>query len=120
MFLSGGNSEVSTVLKRLNTFSWSTLRCLPDSRDQEVAVSGFKRACGVFQSAAVKPVLIDSEVCPGENVKIDQDILKVIMSSSDTIHHAAGANRMGMGKKFDGGSVMLASPSPNFGRHPQK
>ena len=69
---------------------------LTDPRDQEVAVAGFKRARAVFQSAAVKPVLIGSEAFPGENVTTDQDILKVIMSSSDTIHHAAGTNRMGM------------------------
>ena len=69
---------------------------LTDPRDQEVAVAGFKRARAVFQSAAVKPILIGSEAFPGENVTMDQDILKVIMSSSDTIHHAAGTNRMGM------------------------
>ena len=69
---------------------------LTDPRDQEVAVSGFKRARAVFQSAAVQPVLIGSEAFPGENVTTDQDILDVIKSSSDTIHHAAGTNRMGM------------------------
>ena len=69
---------------------------LTDPHDQEVAISGFKRARGVFQSAAVQPVLIGPEAFPGENVTTDQDILDVIMSSSDTIHHAAGTNRMGM------------------------
>lgn len=69
---------------------------LTDPRDQEVAVAGFKRARSVFQSARVKPVLVGSEAFPGENVTTDQDILNVIMSSSSTIHHAAGTNRMGM------------------------
>lgn len=44
----------------------------------------------------MKPVLIGSEAFPSENVTTDQDILMVIMSSSDAIHHAAGTNRMGM------------------------
>ena len=69
---------------------------LTDPRDQEVAVSGFKRARAVFKSAAVQPILIGSEAFPGQNVTTDQDILDVIKSSSDTIHHAAGTNRMGM------------------------
>ncbi len=68
---------------------------LTDPRDQEVAVAGFKRARAVFQSAAVKPVLIGSEAFPGDNVTTDKDILNFIMSSTDTIHHAAGTNRMG-------------------------
>ena len=69
---------------------------LTDPRDQEVAVAGFKRARAVFQSAAVQPVLVGSEAFPGQNVTTDQDILDVIKSSSDTIHHAAGTNRMVM------------------------
>lgn len=69
---------------------------LTDPRDREVAVAGFKRARSVFQSARVNPVLVGSEAYLGENVTTDQDILNVIMSSSDSIHHAAGTNRMGM------------------------
>ena len=69
---------------------------LTDARDQEVAVSGFKRARAMFQSAAIQPVLIGSEEFPGQNVTMNQEILDVIKSSSDTIHHAAGTNRMGM------------------------
>ena len=69
---------------------------LSDPRDQEVAIAGFKRARAVFQSAAVQPLLIGPEAFPGGNVTANQDILNVIMSSSDTIHHAAGTNRMGM------------------------
>ena len=50
----------------------------------------------VFQSAAVQPVLIGSEEFPGQNVTTDREFLDMIKSSSDTIHHAAGTNCMGM------------------------
>ena len=69
---------------------------LTDPRDREVAVAGFKRAREVFQSSAVTPVLIGSEAYPGNNVTTDEQILQIIMSSSDSIHHAAGTNRMGL------------------------
>lgn len=42
------------------------------------------------------PVLIGSEAYPGDNVTTDQQILQVIMSSSNPIHHPAGTNRMGL------------------------
>ena len=69
---------------------------LTDPRDQEVAVAGFKRLRAIFASNATKPVVIGSEAYPGTNVTTDQEILKVIQSSSSTIHHAAGTNRMGL------------------------
>lgn len=69
---------------------------LTDSRDREIAVAGFKRTRSVFQSASVKPVLVGSEAFPGENITTDRDILNFITSSSSTIHHAAGTNRMDM------------------------
>ena len=68
---------------------------LTDPRDQEVAVAGFKRARAVFESKPVQPVLIGPEAFPGANVTTDEEILQVIRSSSDTLHHAAGTNRMG-------------------------
>lgn len=55
-----------------------------------------KRARAVFQSVAVQPVLIGSEVFPGQNVPTHQEILDAIKSSSDTIHHPAGTKRMGI------------------------
>ena len=69
---------------------------LTDPRDQEIAVAGFKRARAVFQSSAVAPLIIGTEAFPGENITTDQQILQTVMSSSDTIHHAAGTNRMGL------------------------
>lgn len=68
---------------------------LGDARDREVAIAAFKRARAVSQAKEVQPMLIGSEAFPGDQVKTDEQILQVISSSSSTIHHAAGANRMG-------------------------
>ena len=68
---------------------------LTDPRDREVAVAGFKRARAIFENPMVKSHLLGSEAYPGNNVTTDQEILDVILSSFDTIHHAAGTNRMG-------------------------
>ena len=93
---------------------------LADPRDQEVAIAGFKRARAVFQSAAVKPVRVGSEAFPGENFTTDQDILNVIMSSSDTIHHAAGTNRIVMVNDSmavvdsQGTLLVFSCPRPEF------
>lgn len=68
---------------------------LTDPRDQEVAVAAFKRARAVFSASAVQPLLVGPEAFPGENVQSDSDILAIIRTSSNTIQHAAGTNRMG-------------------------
>jgi choline dehydrogenase-like flavoprotein len=68
---------------------------LTDPRDQEVAVATFKRARDLFSAKDVQPVLVGPEAFPGASVQSDEDILSIIMSSSDTIHHASGTNRMG-------------------------
>jgi choline dehydrogenase-like flavoprotein len=68
---------------------------LTDPRDQEVAVAAFKRARDVFSAQDVQAVLVSSEAFPRASVQSDKDILSIIMSSSDTIHHAAVTNRMG-------------------------
>ncbi|KAL8700356.1 MAG: hypothetical protein Q9201_005495 [Fulgogasparrea decipioides] len=68
---------------------------LNDPRDREVAVAAFKRARAVFQAKEVQPLLAGPEAFPGAAVQNDEQILQVITSSSSTIHHAAGTNRMG-------------------------
>ena len=68
---------------------------LTDPRDMEVAIAGFKRARDIFQSSVVQPILAGSESFPGPSVQTDAQIEQMIRSSSDTIHHAAGTNRMG-------------------------
>ena len=83
------NSSDTTVHPVVNP-NW-----LADPRDQEVAVAGFKRARAVLESNATRPVLKGPEAYPGSNYTTDQQILNIIQSSSSTIHHAAGSNRMG-------------------------
>lgn len=68
---------------------------LDDARDREIAIAAFKRARAVFQARAVQPLLVGPEAFPGDAIQSDAQILQVIMSSSSTIHHAAGTNRMG-------------------------
>jgi len=68
---------------------------LTDPRDQEVAVAAFKRARAVFSAQEVQAALVGPEAFPGASIQSDEEILRMVMSSSDTIHHAAGTNRMG-------------------------
>ena len=68
---------------------------LLDPRDQEVAVASFKRARTIFNTTAMRPVVIGSEAFPGVNVSTNQQILSAIMQSASSIYHAAGTNAMG-------------------------
>lgn len=45
---------------------------LTDSRDQEVAITEFKRARAVFESNTVKQILVGPEVYPRANIDTDQ------------------------------------------------
>lgn len=69
---------------------------LLDPRDQEVAVAAFKQARAVLSAQSVQPILIGNETFPGDEVRTDAEILAMIKNSSDTIHHPAGTNRMGL------------------------
>ncbi|GAB1725045.1 hypothetical protein NU195Hw_g6767t1 [Hortaea werneckii] len=90
---SRGNVSISsndTAVHPLVNPNWLT-----DTRDQEVAIAGFKRARALFEAPGVQPVLVGSEAYPGQNVSSDDEILSMLRASSDTIHHAAGTCRMG-------------------------
>ena len=63
--------------------------------DQAVAVLGYKRARALFESSAMKPVLIGNEYFPGSNVTSDQDILQLIKQSFATVFHASCTCKMG-------------------------
>lgn len=69
---------------------------LSDTRDQEVAVAGFKRSRTVFASKAMLGVIIGAEAFPGAYITSDADILDAIRgSASSSIFHTAGINAMG-------------------------
>lgn len=53
--------------------------------DQQVAVEGYKRAREFFSATSIKPVLIGEEVFPGSKVQSDDDILKTIQQSFNTV-----------------------------------
>jgi choline dehydrogenase len=63
--------------------------------DREVAVQAFRRCRAVFNTTALRPVLIGPEVVPGADVQTDEEILAYIEQSATTIYHAAGTCKMG-------------------------
>lgn len=72
--------------------------------DQAVAIAGYKRARALFQSSAMKPVLIGPEYFPGPNVTTDQEILNLIRQSFSTVFHASCTCKMG--KQGDATAVL--------------
>ncbi|KAI1080451.1 GMC oxidoreductase [Whalleya microplaca] len=63
--------------------------------DKEVAIAAFKRTRQVWESAAMRPLLIGDEYFPGKNVKTDDEIWRHIQQSFSTIFHASCTCKMG-------------------------
>ena len=68
---------------------------LTDTRDQEVAVAGYKRVRQMFNSTALRPIVIGSEVYPGRKVSSYAQILKQIQKDFGTVWHASCTCKMG-------------------------
>ena len=68
---------------------------LTSPTDQAVAVAGYKRARALFESSAMKPVLIGGEYFPGSGNRTDEQILDVIKQSFGTVFHASCTCKMG-------------------------
>ena len=68
---------------------------LGDLHDRDLAVQAFKCARQIFQTQALRTIVIGPEAYPGPNVTTDREILETIMQSSATIYHASGTNAMG-------------------------
>lgn len=64
-------------------------RWLESTTDQKVAVQSFKRCRAVFETNAIKPVLIGDEVVPGKAIQSDEQILRYIKQSATTVYHAS-------------------------------
>ncbi|KAA6411749.1 MAG: versicolorin b synthase [Lasallia pustulata] len=78
---------------------------LLDARDQEIAVAGFKRARQMFETDAIREIVVGgAEFFPGANVTSDAAILKVVMQTATTVDHAAGT--CAMGKETDENAVI--------------
>ncbi|KAL8678283.1 MAG: hypothetical protein Q9186_005364, partial [Xanthomendoza sp. 1 TL-2023] len=68
---------------------------LSSPTDQAVAIAGYKRARALFESSAMKPVLIDPEYFPGPGMKTDAQILENIKKGFSTVFHASCTCKMG-------------------------
>jgi choline dehydrogenase len=62
---------------------------LTNSTDVEVLVESMKRARALFESDAVKPVLIGEEALPGKDVVTDEQMAEYIRKSATTVYHAS-------------------------------
>ena len=62
---------------------------LTNSTDVEVLVESMKRARALFESDAVKPVLIGEEALPGKDVATDEQMAEYIRKSATTVYHAS-------------------------------
>ncbi|XXH04087.1 hypothetical protein Hte_010498 [Hypoxylon texense] len=63
--------------------------------DKEVAIAAFKRTRQVWESPALRPLLVGGEYYPGPNVTTDDQIWHHIQQSFSTIFHAACTCKMG-------------------------
>lgn len=68
---------------------------LTDQRDQEVAVAAYKRVREMFDTDAMKPIVIGDEAYPGRNVSTDAEILAQIRTDFGSVYHASCTCRMG-------------------------
>jgi choline dehydrogenase len=62
---------------------------LTNGTDVEVLVQGVKRARALFESSAVRPVLIGEEVLPGKDVVTDEQLAEYIRGHVSTVYHAS-------------------------------
>lgn len=64
--------------------------------DQELAIAAFKRAREIFEAPVmVENLNIGPEYYPGANVSSDEDILRNVRKSFNTVYHATSTCKMG-------------------------
>ncbi|MCJ1462091.1 hypothetical protein MMC07_000691 [Pseudocyphellaria aurata] len=68
---------------------------LTSPTDQAVVVAGYKRIRQLFDTQAMRPILIGPEYFPGTNVTTDEEILDLIRRSFSTVFHASATCAMG-------------------------
>jgi choline dehydrogenase/5'-oxoaverantin cyclase/versicolorin B synthase len=89
---SRGNVSISspdTAVNPVISPNWLT-----DPRDQELAIAAFRRGRQLFNTKAIKPIVI-AEAYPGADITTDEQILEIIRESANPVYNAAGTNRMG-------------------------
>ena len=85
--LSRGNVSIASASMKdppLIDVGW-----LSDPTDLEVLVQASKRARALFESSAVKPVLLGEEALPGKNVTTDAQMAEYIRAGITTVYHAS-------------------------------
>ena len=63
--------------------------------DQKLAVASYKRIRDMFQTPAIRPILIGPEYFPGVEYQSDAEVLEVIKNTLMTIYHASCTCKMG-------------------------
>jgi choline dehydrogenase len=63
--------------------------------DRKLAVAAYKRMRDMFQTPAMKPILIGPEYFPGPEYQSDEGILEIIKNTLMTIYHASCTCKMG-------------------------
>ena len=62
---------------------------LSNSTDVDVLVQALKRARALFESSAVRPILVGDEALPGKDVVTDAQMADYIRSYATTVYHAS-------------------------------
>lgn len=62
---------------------------LSNSTDVDVLVQALKRARALFESSAVRPILVGEEALPGKDVVTDAQMADYIRSYATTVYHAS-------------------------------
>lgn len=62
---------------------------LSDSTDVDVLVQALKRARALFESSAVRPILVGEEALPGKDVVTDAQMADYVRSYATTVYHAS-------------------------------
>lgn len=70
------------------------LNWLGDTRNHEVVIAAFKRVGAMFPAREVQPLLVNTQVFPGDQVIAGEQILQVITSSSSTYKTRGKVNFM--------------------------
>ena len=68
---------------------------LTNAADLEILVAAVKRMRAVFASSALAPVLIGSEVLPGESFQTDKEIVTYLRKTTYSMSHGFATCRMG-------------------------
>ena len=109
--LSRGNISISSA--SMNDQPLINPNWLTTQTDIEVAIAGFKRLRQIFQTPVMRDGLnIGPEYFPGANVTTDEEILKNIKATFNTMYHASSTCKMG---KLDDKLAVVDSKARVYG-----